>query len=41
MSELFSDSSSVPNVRGVYFVLYIDENEPEFLEVGSGDFLFI
>lgn len=38
MSELFSDASVLPNVRGVYLVLHIDENEPEFLEVGTGGF---
>ncbi len=38
MSELFSDASSVPDIRGVYFVLRIAESKPEFLPVGTGGY---
>ncbi len=36
MSELFSDSSSIPWTKGVYLILYLDNKPPEFLQVGSG-----
>lgn len=36
MSELFFDSSMLPNNNGVYLVLNIDNKPGEFLTVGSG-----
>ena len=36
MSELFLDSSSIPDIKGVYLVLHLDKKSPEFLTVGSG-----
>jgi len=35
--ELFIDSSYVPKVKGVYFVLF-QSSKPSFLEVGTGGF---
>jgi len=37
MSELFSDSSTISNIKGIYCVLNLDGN-PEFLNVGSGGY---
>jgi hypothetical protein len=36
MSELFLDSSMLPDNKGVYLVLNIDNKPGEFLTVGSG-----
>jgi hypothetical protein len=36
MSELFLDSSMLPDINGVYLVLNIDNKPGEFLTVGSG-----
>lgn len=36
MGELFLDSSMLPNNKGVYLVLNIDNKPGEFLKVGSG-----
>lgn len=36
MSELFLDSSMIPDSNGVYLVLNIDNKPGEFLTVGSG-----
>jgi len=36
MSELFLDSSSISNSKGVYFILYIEKKAPEFLNPGTG-----
>ncbi len=36
MSELFLDSSMLPDNNGVYLVLNIDNKPGEFLTVGSG-----
>ncbi|MEI8226006.1 MAG: hypothetical protein WCG82_08765 [Bacteroidota bacterium] len=36
MSELFSDSSSIPKIKGVYLVLYLTDKSPEFKTVGTG-----
>ena len=36
MSELFLDSSMLPDNSGVYLVLYVDNKPEEFLTVGSG-----
>jgi len=36
MSELFLDSSMLPDNNGVYLVLNIDSKQGEFLTVGSG-----
>lgn len=38
ISDLFADASPLPNEKGVYLVLRIHDNEPEFLQVGSGGF---
>jgi hypothetical protein len=38
MSELFYDTSSIPDTRGVYLVLNLIEGEPEFLPIGTGGF---
>ncbi|MDQ3192217.1 MAG: hypothetical protein M3Q58_11555 [Bacteroidota bacterium] len=38
MGELFSDSSSIPRIKGVYLVLNLDSKPPEFLQVGSGGY---
>lgn len=40
MSELFLDSSSLPDIKGLYLVLYVDSLTPEFLGVGSGPRLY-
>ena len=36
MKQLFLDSSVLPVIKGVYMVLNLDKNSPEFLQVGSG-----
>lgn len=36
MSELFIDSSMLPDTKGVYLVLNVDNKPGEFLTVGSG-----
>jgi hypothetical protein len=38
MSELFKDSSTISNIKGVYFVLYLDNKPPKFLVVGTGGY---
>ncbi len=38
MSELFSDSSIIPRMKGVYMVLNLDNKPPEFLEIGTGGY---
>lgn len=40
IKDLFMDNSSIPAIKGVYFVLYLAKKEPEFLEVGSGPDLY-
>lgn len=36
MSELFLDSSMLPDTNGVYLVLNVDNKSGEFLTIGSG-----
>jgi len=36
MSELFTDSSSIPKEKGVYLVLDVSKESPTFLETGTG-----
>ena len=36
MKQLFLDSSLLPAIKGVYMVLNLNKNPPEFLPVGSG-----
>ncbi len=36
MSELFSDSSSIPKIKGVYLVLYLTGKSQESKTVGTG-----
>lgn len=38
MNELFIDNSSIPDSKGVYFILNLDESIPEFLPRGTGGF---
>lgn len=38
MKELFSDTSSIPAVKGVYLVLNLEEKSPDFLPSGTGGF---
>jgi len=38
MSELFKDSSTISNTKGVYFILYLDNKTPNFLKVGTGGY---
>lgn len=38
ISDLFKDTSVVPKERGNYFVLYLDDNKPNFLTRGVGCF---
>jgi len=40
MSNLFRDKSSISNIKGVYLILYLDNNPPEFVRVGSGPALY-
>lgn len=36
--ELFADSSSIPDHKGVYFILRDDSSSPVYLEIGSGGY---
>lgn len=36
MSELFSDSSAIPNVKGVYLILNPNFEQSEYLQIGTG-----
>ena len=36
MRELFIDSSQLPDVKGIYVVLHLNESTPNFLQAGSG-----
>jgi len=38
ISDLFDDVTIVPDERGVYFILYLDSNPPQFSERGVGGF---
>ena len=38
VSDLFLDTSAIPNERGNYLVLYLDGNPPNFLINGAGGF---
>ena len=38
MSELFLDSSMLPDNKGVYFILNLDNKPGEFLAVGTGGY---
>lgn len=38
MKELFSDTSSIPGVKGVYLILNLEEKSPNFLLSGTGGF---
>jgi hypothetical protein len=36
MTDLFTDSSVLPKIKGIYLVLYLDKKPPEFLTAGTG-----
>lgn len=36
MNELFTDSSSIPAIKGVYLILKTDGKKPGFLDIGTG-----
>jgi hypothetical protein len=36
MADLFTDSSVLPKIKGIYLVLYLEKKGPEFLTVGTG-----
>ena len=38
MTQLFEDCSVIPREKGVYIILYINNNEPNFSQVGCGGF---
>jgi hypothetical protein len=38
VNELWRDSSVIPKVKGVYFVLYPGREMPEFEEIGTGGY---
>ena len=40
MKDIFKDRSSIPPIKGVYLVLYISNQNPQFLKVGSGPTLY-
>jgi hypothetical protein len=40
VKELFDDHSCIDNVKGIYLVLYLHNNPPEFLTIGSGPNLY-
>ena len=40
MSELFTDNSCLPPIKGIYLVLHFDKLTPEFLIQGSGPKLY-
>lgn len=40
MSELFLGTKGIPKIKGVYFVLYLDEKPPTFLSNGAGPKLY-
>lgn len=40
MRELFIDKSSIPDIKGVYLVLYPTNKPPDFLPAGSGPTLY-
>ena len=36
LQDLFDNSSIIPDIKGVYLILYNDPNTPEFLITGTG-----
>lgn len=38
MGELFHDTSCIPPIKGVYFILKTDKKPPEFLSIGTGGY---
>lgn len=36
IDDLFRDSSIIPNIKGVYLILHLDNRTPNFLTIGSG-----
>ena len=36
MSDLLRSNAIIPDIRGVYFVLYLSSNKPNFLKIGTG-----
>lgn len=40
IKDLFSDNSSIPSVKGIYFVLYLENKKPNFLYIGRGPSLY-
>jgi hypothetical protein len=34
--DLFENSSIIPDIKGIYMILYNDNNTPEFLTTGTG-----
>lgn len=38
MSELFIDSSQLPEIKGIYLVLNLDKKPPSFMQIGTGGF---
>ena len=40
IKDLFSNNSSIPSVKGIYFVLYFENKKPNFLNIGKGPSLY-
>jgi hypothetical protein len=36
LGDLFDNSSIIPDIKGIYMILYNDNNTPEFLITGTG-----
>ena len=36
LQDLFDNSSIIPDIKGVYMILYYDPKPPEFLDIGTG-----
>ena len=36
LSDVFNNNSSIPDIKGIYMILYTDPNTPEFLITGTG-----
>lgn len=36
MQELFVDCSALPDIKGVYLILYLEKKAPKYLQIGTG-----
>ena len=36
INTIFDDTSQIPKLRGVYFIIYLENNPPTFLSTGTG-----